>query len=139
MSSPEGLFAVPTGQGSPEPAAPSAPATRVTGEAVNDMDLIEAVLTRAQEPGYVLINGRVWRRRTRRGEHIVAADRDEAAAVRQLLALRFLATGGQHRVRHRNRCGHATSVLLTDAARTRLRRWRNYARPISWGPRRHVA
>lgn len=46
---------------------PPARRTAVPGETVSDMDLIEAVLKLAKDPGYVLVGdtGTVWRRRTR--------------------------------------------------------------------------
>jgi hypothetical protein len=104
------------------------------------MDLIQEVLTRATEPGYVLIDERwVWRRRVRRGQDVDPVATEEAGAVLQLLDQRFLTQGGTREVRRGRHTGPATSILLTDAARTRLRRWRAYTRPTGWGPPRTVA
>jgi hypothetical protein len=137
-----GLFPLPPGHAHKAAPAdpPPAPAAKPAA-VVNAMDLIEAVLQRALEPGYVLTGRgeRVWRRRTRRGEEIQPASSEEAAAVHQLLADRFLTRGGMRPVRRGRHAGHATSVLLTAAARTRLRRWRAYTRPACWGQPRHTA
>jgi hypothetical protein len=132
--------ATPTGAREPE----QPPSRRGAAPAVNDMDLIEAVLSRATEPGYVLVHAGgtgewVWRRRVRRGPDVEPVTGEEANAVLQLLDQRFLTRGGTHDVRRGGRIGPATSVLLTDAARTRLRRWRAYTRPTSWGPPSTVA
>jgi hypothetical protein len=138
-----GLFALPPEHTHhPAPPEPSpAPHGTKPAAVVNDMDLIESVLQRALEPGYVLTGPgeRVWRRRTRRGEEIQPASSEEAAAVHQLLADRFLTRGGMRPVRNGRHAVHATSVLLTAAARTRLRRWRAYTRAACWGQPRHTA
>src|SRR5882724_2225363 len=76
----------PTSQTGPEPDRPS---RRTAAPVVNDMDLIQEVLTRATEPGYVLLHAAgagsgagewVWRRRVRRGEDIDPVTGEEADA-----------------------------------------------------------
>jgi len=162
---PDGLFELPAN--TPAATAAAAPAeARPAGGYVptNDMDLITEVLRRATEPGYVLLTvtnaassaassafssacEQVWRGRIRRGTDIDPVPVGEADAVRQLLDQRFLIRGGHSEVRYRHpgqprgrhREGHAISVLMTSAARTRLTRWRAYTRPACWGQPRAVA
>ena len=111
---------------SPAPAPADRPAAVFQGPAINDMDLVRTVLEHASEPGYVLIGDpeHVWRRNIRRGPDVQRVSAGEADAVRQLLDQRFLTRGGTRPVRLGRHDNHGTSVLLTAAARARLRRWR---------------
>lgn len=158
---PDGLFDLPTATPAATPAAGPAEVRPAGGYVpTNDMDLITEVLRRATDPGYVLLGinlaassavnsagEQVWRRQIRRGTDIDPVPVGEADAVRQLLDQRFLIRGGHKEVRYRHpgqprgrhRDGHAVSVLMTPAARTRLTRWRAYSHPASWGQPRHVA
>ena len=114
---------------SPDPSPAPEPAAVVRGPAINNMDLVWTVLERASEPGYVLIGDpeHVWRRDIRRGPDVQRVAAGEADAVRQLLDQRFLTRGGTRPVRLGRHDNHGTSVLLTAAARSRLRRWRALA------------
>jgi len=109
---------------------------------VNDMDLIEAVLKLAKEPGYVLIadgghsgvEGSVWRRRTRTGPEVDRAATHEALAVRQLLCQGLLTRGGLHVVTRGRHETQARSVLVPDSTQKLSRRLGAYRRPTAWGP-----
>ena len=146
-----GLFDEPArvkilGQRKPRTTRPAAPRKTSPGEVVNDMDLIEAVLKLAKEPGYVVISDQgsttagtedtVWRRRTRTGPEVDRAAADETLAVRQLLRQGLLTRGGFHvvsRGRHETR---ACSVLVPESTHKLSRRLGAYQRPVAWGPTR---
>jgi hypothetical protein len=90
-----------------------------------DRDLIEAVIQRAQDPGYVLIGPaeRVFTRDPARKGVVEAVPKYEQDAVAQLLASGHLRIGGTHHVTYGDRNGPASAVLVPRATRQLADRW----------------
>ncbi len=117
--------------------APPHPA-RVPRPVVNDMDLIEAVIAVARDPGYVLIGAteRVYRRvpdGPGEAERVERVPVYEDAAVHQLITGHHLTIGGSHHVHYGRYEGRANSVLVPRTTARTANRWRSYQRPASWG------
>jgi hypothetical protein len=124
----------------PPPPLPTKPSL-----ATNDMDLIERVLAVACQDGYALVGTgeRVYRvgssDRTGTTE-IIAATREEADAVHQLIDNKELVAGGQHRYRFRNhRESDGRAVLVPRATKAKASRWAALARPSTWAAARRPA
>lgn len=106
---------------------------------VNDMDLIQTVLTTAIHQGYALVGPRkrVFRLLDR-GE-IDTVDTAVEQAVCQLLDAAWLTVGGTHRYTYRHRTRSGNAVLVPQTSKAALRRWRSLKRPATWpnAPRSH--
>jgi hypothetical protein len=104
------------------------------------MDLIEAVIATACEPGYVLIGTAelVYRRCSDRAGEVERVPEYEDAAVHQLITRKLLTVGGGHPVRCGQHQGRANSVLVPRDTVAQADRWRRYQRPASWGTPRHT-
>jgi len=98
------------------------------------MDLVEAVLKLAVQPGYLVIGHpeTVWRRRARRSAETDRAAPDEELAVIQLLRNGLLTLGGYHQITHGRHDIRARAVLVLDSTRNLTRRLAAYQRPASW-------
>jgi hypothetical protein len=101
------------------------PTSTPDSPAVNDLELIEAVIRTATEPGYVLIgpSEQVYVREAGTRNDVYRAPSYEAAAVAQLLDSRHFTVGGTHTVKYGQREGPARSVLVTALARNMLDHW----------------
>ena len=135
----EGLFEVSTTVPSPRRSTEFVE-RRAVRPVTNDMDLIEAVLVRAQHPGYVLLGRteQVWRRITKECTEIERAATHEAIAVHQLLAQGLLELGPRQPVHAGRHHGFGYAVHVPDSTSSYARRWGSYQRPASWGERRHT-
>jgi hypothetical protein len=104
----------------------------------NDMDLIERVLKVACNEGYALVgtNERVCRvgpKDSNGTPEIIAATRDEADAVHQLITNKELNVGGQHLYRYRNaRESYGRTVLVPQPTKRKSARWSALHRPTTW-------
>jgi hypothetical protein len=107
-------------------------AERTPSQAVNDMDLAQAVLADIageKTPPLHLDDDNQVRRCTQRGTEPVPDD--VAVVVRQLLAARYLET------RKRSCPGHGSLIATTRTGRGAVHRWAAYHRPPAWGPAPH--
>lgn len=106
---------------------------------INDMDLVEAVLSVATSVGYRLIGAgeKVYRRSETRKDGIEPVPAYEADAVHQLIDAKYLEIGGHHLCVYRQFEGYGRSVLVPKRTKHALSRWRAYKRPSTWGPHRY--
>lgn len=106
---------------------------------MNDMDLVESVLSLAINVGYRLVGAqeKVYRRVEGRDEEIETVPGYEADMVHNLIDQKYLTVGGHHHCRWRGFEGSGRSVLIPKKTRHWLIRLKSYKRPSAWGPPRH--
>jgi hypothetical protein len=126
--------------GNPVEAAPRRPSTP-DPPPVNDMDLVNAVLSSAGTVGFHLGSGdrKVYRCADTRVEPVPSY---EEVAVHQLLDAGYLdvtKTRACPFATHRKVEGHGPAVRLTKRGTTAFNRWRAYKRPTTWNTTSHRA
>jgi hypothetical protein len=106
------------------------PETDSARPAINDIDLVHAVIRTAMTRGYVLIGPaqRVFLRLddNDKGGLVQPVPGYEQGAVHQLLGSRHLKIGGTHTVRYGGQHGPASSVLASRTSRAMIARWGSY-------------
>lgn len=112
------------------------PAGQRRTTAINDVDLIAAVIRSADNPGYVLVgpSERVYLREPGTKHDVRRVPTYEADTVAQLVESGHLTIGGNHTVRLDRRDGPARSVLVTKQARSMVGRWASLT-PLHGRPR----